>query len=59
MTVSDAISRGYRIEKIGRAWLLTYRKQPLAATFRPAAVLATVEVHAMVTDTLRHGMRRA
>lgn len=59
MTLHDAIHAGYSLSRIGRAWLLTYRGQPLTATFRPPyTLLAMLEVHSLVQRTVRHGMRK-
>ena len=59
MTIREATLAGYSLSRIGRAWLLSYQGSPLVATFRPPyTLLATVEIHAMVRTTLRHGMRR-
>ena len=57
MTVHEAVSRGYRLEKIGSAWLLTLKGLPLNAAHRPEPLLGFAECHGLVRDTLRHGLK--
>lgn len=59
MTVAEAVSRGYRLRRIGGAYLLTLNGAPLMASWRVGALLSLLECHSHVRDALRHGMRLA
>lgn len=57
MTVADAIRAGYRLQKIGKAWLLTFKGKPLTASWRVGSLLGLIECHHYVNNALRGHLR--